>query len=267
MKPIKQLASRHLPYPLVKLAKQAIHFGNHYHCPVCGSSVRKLLSSGHQFEVLSELDVVGGGWRPQDRCPVCHANDRIRLLFYYLKEEMGVFGKKGRLLHFAPERALDEKFTAVPGIDYVPSDIDARRYRHLRNFRECDVVSLPFKDHEFDWIICCHVLEHVPDDRQALRELYRVLRPNGVAILQVPIARKLGHTLEDPSATSRESRIRRFGQEDHVRLYAADFVTRLASAGFIVEVYSGGDVTAEVAMAWHMNPREQLFICKKPAAS
>jgi SAM-dependent methyltransferase len=99
-----------------------------------------------------------------------------------------------------------------------------------------DVMMVPFPAESFDLVICNHVLEHVCDDRAAMRELCRVLRPGGRAVLQVPIARALATTLEDPTAVTEADRIRMFGQRDHVRLYAAsDCMRRLENAGVRVE--------------------------------
>jgi ubiquinone/menaquinone biosynthesis C-methylase UbiE len=97
-----------------------------------------------------------------------------------------------------------------------------------------DLTSIPLPAEQFDIIYCSHVFEHIPDDRQAMRELYRVLRKGGWAILQVPVLRDT--TFEDPSVTSPAERLRLFGQEDHVRVYGKDYRDRLAAVGFHVTV-------------------------------
>ncbi len=85
----------------------------------------------------------------------------------------------------------------------------------------------------FDLILCSHVLEHIPDDRGALRQLRRVLRPGGAAVIQVPL--RTGPTDEDASVVDPAARHRRFGQFDHVRFYGSDFTDRVRAAGFGVE--------------------------------
>jgi SAM-dependent methyltransferase len=96
-----------------------------------------------------------------------------------------------------------------------------------------DIGALPFPSDAFDAIICFHVLEHIPDDRKAMKELRRVLRPDGVLFCHVPLSGKL-NTFEDPNITSPSERRRHFGQEDHVRFYGADIIHRLWEAGFQV---------------------------------
>ncbi|MDP9159525.1 MAG: methyltransferase domain-containing protein [Acidobacteriota bacterium] len=95
-----------------------------------------------------------------------------------------------------------------------------------------DISQIGYPDNTFDIIYCSHVLEHVPDDRKAMAELRRVLKPDGWAIILVPITGEC--TDEDPRCVHPEERLRRFGQEDHVRCYGLDYIDRLRSAGFSV---------------------------------
>jgi SAM-dependent methyltransferase len=133
------------------------------------------------------------------------------------------------MLHVAPEPCLAPRLSAIEELDYVSGDLEpGPRQLHL------DVTALPFEDRHFDAIICSHVLEHVPDDRRALAELRRVLRPDGWAVLLVPILRE--RTIEDPTETDPAERLRRFGQRDHVRVYGRDFYERLRDAGFAVTI-------------------------------
>ena len=171
----------------------------------------------------------------------------------------------GRLLHIAPELGLAEVFAGVSGLDYVPADLDRRRYRQFKNLESFDLQAAPFPDRSFDWVICNHVLEHVPDDRSAMREIYRMLKPGGFAILQVPLSMRLDATREDASITSAAERIRQFGQRDHVRLYGFDYYDRLAEAGFTVELWNAFAKEPVLARAWNLNPRERLTIARRPA--
>src|SRR4249920_3892182 len=118
-------------------------------------------------------------------------------------------------------------------INYVSANLDSP----LAMIR-MDISKIPYKANCFDVIICNHVLEHIPNDRQAMSDLYRVLKPGGWAILQVPISLSLDRTYEDPTAVTREEREKKFGQHDHVRIYAKDYKDRLENVGFTVEVYS-----------------------------
>jgi hypothetical protein len=134
-----------------------------------------------------------------------------------------------RFLHIAPERALQSKLAQLPWIDQLTADLEPAGV-----MVQMDVTDIQYPDDSFDVIYASHVLEHVPDDAAAMSELFRVLRPGGWAILQVPIWRAV--TDEDPSVTDPAARTRRFGQDDHVRSYGRDYALRLAGAGFQVTV-------------------------------
>ncbi len=139
-----------------------------------------------------------------------------------------------RILHVAPERCLREKLTILPGVKYTAGDKFTPGYNYPPGTVDLDITSIQFPDDHFDLILCSHVLEHVPDDRMAMRELHRVLKPGGTAILMVPIVLQNSATEEDPSVTDPHERIRLYGQFDHVRLYGRDYVQRLQEAGFTV---------------------------------
>jgi SAM-dependent methyltransferase len=225
-----------------------------------------MFSSGHDFPILRQLDVVGGEVFMNDTCPVCFSHSRTRLIHQYLTREVEIAHRrcKLRVLHFAPEHGITLLLTANPNISYIAADINPQRYDHFPNVQRVDITSLPFESDHFDLVICNHVLEHVPNDRQAMKELLRVLKPRGRAILQVPIAHRLKETIEDPSVMDPKERERRFGQSDHVRIYAADYTGRMAEVGMSVEVFSpaehwGGSVIEQ----FRLNPREKIFVGKK----
>ena len=128
-----------------------------------------------------------------------------------------------------------------------------------------DITDIPYEEHFFDVILCSHVLEHVQDDRKAMRELYRVLKPGGWALLQVPLQTGREKTYEDPSIVTPEERLKHFGQKDHVRIYGADYKDRLASAGFTVKVDSTVKELGQEAIArYRLNENEDIFYCSKP---
>jgi SAM-dependent methyltransferase len=165
------------------------------------------------------------------RCPVCGALERHRLIVQYLRDRTNLWTAPNmRLLHVAPESHLTRMFRAAAHVQYVSIDLSKARRPRLR----ANLEQLAFRDASFDAIYCSHVLEHVPDDRQAMRELHRVLKPGGWAILQVPIIRET--TYEDPTITSDVARLAAYGQHDHVRAYGRDYANRLAEAGFTVNI-------------------------------
>jgi SAM-dependent methyltransferase len=198
--------------------------------------------------------------RPDARCPDCGSLERHRLAWLYLKEEMSFLDGSPRvMLHLAPEPALERPLRAVRGLTRITADLLRGRI-----MVRLDVTRLPFGRSSFDAIYCSHVLEHVPDDAAAMRELRRVLRPGGWAILQVPVLREV--TDEDPTVVLPEERLKRFGQEDHVRTYGRDFADRLARSGFEVRVDDYAQRLAPEKRAYlGLDPRENIYLCRRPA--
>lgn len=232
-------------------------------CPLCGSRVRGYLSQGSTAEIAVRLDVVGARPRDADRCPVCHGVDRTRATAMFLERRYADGLADRRILHLAPEYGL-YLFLKARGVrDYVPADLDAFRYRHIKELRQVDATALPFADASFDLVVCSHVLEHIPDDAKALAEFRRVLAPGGVAVLQVPLALGLERTDEDASVTSHEARHERYCQWDHVRLYGRDYFARVEAAGFRSVPFRPFEADAARAEALHLNPREDLFVFEK----
>lgn len=140
-----------------------------------------------------------------------------------------------RILHVAPDKCLRERLQGTPGVEYVAGDKMEPGYDYPAGTIYMDITEIGFPDNHFDIIICSHVLEHVPDDRKAMRELLRVLKPGGLAVLLVPLSREQ-KTDEDLTVTDPEERKRRFGQFDHVRQYGRDYFDRLREEGFTVTV-------------------------------
>ena len=208
-------------------------FGFMYYCPLCNSSLRKLRPFGQQFPVLTEKKVVGGGYRLNAQCPVCHSTDRERLLYLYLLNNTKFFNKKIKMLHVAPEEVLSRIIKMYSNIDYLTADISSNKV-----MVKMDITEINYPADTFDVIICNHVLEHIVDDYKAISELFRVLKPGGWGILQVPISLSLEKTYEDFSVTDPAERQVIFGQSDHVRIYAVDYIDRLRKSGFEVDMFN-----------------------------
>jgi hypothetical protein len=179
---------------------------------------------------------------------------------YLLHETNLLSAPTKRMLHFAPEPTIAQRLSEHPAIDYLSGDLDP-----ALAMEKVDITDIQYPDDSFDVVCCSHVLEHVPDDRRAIRELFRVLRPGGWAIIQVPIWRAT--TDEDPAVTDPAQRTERFGQFDHARAYGKDdYPSRLAAAGFhvIVDPYPRriGQWCVE---RYGLTPLEDIHYCRKVA--
>ena len=163
------------------------------------------------------------------------------------------------ILHIAPEWNLSQWIAKQQPKTYVQGDRHMEGYQYNDSVHHMDITALPFPEGQFDWIICNHVLEHIEEDSIAMRELHRVLKPGGGAILQVPISRKIDKTYEDKTIQSPEAREKHFGQNDHVRVYGNDYPKRLIAAGFKVEEIS----TNPRQIKSGLNPKEVVFYCHK----
>jgi SAM-dependent methyltransferase len=153
------------------------------------------------------------------------------MVWLFLMKNTSVLESPIKALHFAPEYCLYEKFKSLKEVEYVPADLGIG---YPKGTYKIDITKITFPDNYFDLIICNHVLEHVLDDRSAMKELYRVLSENGYCLVTLPIKENQEFTFEDPSITSASERKKHFGQWDHVRWYGMDVMERLANAGFSV---------------------------------
>jgi SAM-dependent methyltransferase len=231
---------------------------------LCESSVKTYLPHGGGFEVLERRKVVGGKLREQDQCPVCRSADRTRLMMLYLDKILKISEQPAKILHVAPDFGLYLWLKRKGVRDYIAADLDLARYRHIENIQKVNLTQIPFEQGIFDVLICSHVLEHVPDDQRAMREILRVLKPGGTAMLMVPLAHDGLGTEEAPSINDPQEQERRFGQSDHVRIYSReDFIKRLENNGFTVATFNGFVDFPDEASAMHLNPDETLVIARK----
>jgi hypothetical protein len=224
-----------------------VYRGDRVECPCCGGRFRRFMP--------------GLSHRATRVCPRCGAQERHRALWLYMRERTDLFRRPQlSILHWAPEYALQRSLSALPNAAYVSADLEGREaLQHM------DMTDVPFKDGAFDLVVCVHVLEHVADDRQALREMVRVLKPGGMALLLVPIVLEEA-TREDPSITTPAQRREAYWQEDHVRLYGGDFPQRLEEEGFEVTV-DGWVRTLDPATLerYGLFPLEDVYVARKPA--
>lgn len=192
--------------------------GKNYTDPIDGKSFRTFLSYGYAINRENALS------------PSTLSLERHRLLWLYLQNETDFFTKPQKVLHFAPEQAFYKRFRNQKNLEYTTTDL----FSPLADVK-ADICNLPFEDDSFDTILCNHVLEHIPDDTKAMQELYRVLKPGGMAILQIPQDLEREVTFEDDSIVDKKERTEIFGQYDHVRVYGWDYFDKLRSIGFTVK--------------------------------
>jgi len=263
---------------LKRTARATIRFlrfaGRRYYCALCGRSARRFIPVTNYpgQAVVEKYHMVAMGNNAHYRCPWCHSSDKERLVWRYLAERTDFFNSTHLLhvLHVAPERNTRKKFQARPNTDYIHGDMfhGAAKYtpEHYGGAMYLDITDLSsFKDDSFDVIICNHVLEHVPNDLQAMRELRRVLKKEGFAILQVPVSRDIKTSFEDSTMTTDKERLAQFGQSDHVRIYAEkDYIERLKRAGFRIEVIRSRSLfSSNELVSWGVNPEESVYVTRK----
>jgi SAM-dependent methyltransferase len=216
-----------------------VYKGSKVSCPVCGGSFTKFIN-GHA-------------------CPSCGSGRRHRLMYLYLKEKTNFFTAKLKVLHFAPEHCFYKRFDELPDLNYISADLNSPR-AHMK----IDMTNIEFEDNSFDVVISSHVLEHIPDDLKAMKELRRVVKPGGWSIHQVPIDYTRAVTFQDDAIISNEGRLKFYGHIDHKRIYGADYKERLASAGFeVTEDSFVTNFTDDLQKKYGLDVNERIYFCRK----
>ena len=256
MKKIFQILLNLFPRPfliqmslIVRPVLILIYKGNACKDPIDGKTFSKFLPYGYQEQRLNVLS------------PSTLSLERHRLLWLYLQRKTDFFTRRQKLLHFAPEQAFFKRFKAMQNLEYTTTDLNSP----IADVK-ADICDLPFETNYFDTLICNHVLEHIKDDSKAMRELLRVLKPGGIAILQIPQDLSRATTFEDDSITDSKERSRIFGQYDHLRIYGRDYFEKLRKIGFQVkEVDLTSELTMEEVDYFRLSKGELLPICTKPS--
>lgn len=221
--------------------------GNNVECPVCHHHFSKFLPYGRVNTRSNAL------------CPSCLALERHRLMWLYLKEKTNFFTDNLKVLHVAPELCFIKRFEAMPHLDYTTADIESPLAKV-----KMDLHDIPFEANTFEVAFCNHVMEHVTDDIQCMKELYRVLKPGGWAIIQSPMDYNRAQTYEDASITSPAEREKAFLQSDHLRLYGMDYHERLEKAGFKVTIDRFvQEIDAHKRVRYALPEQEIIYFCQK----
>ena len=231
---------------IFRLFAPVFYRGNKVECTVCEKKFRKFLPYGtHQ--------------RDNVLCPYCLSLERHRLFWLYLKKETDFFTAQYSVLHIAPEQCFYKRFRNMRNLKYVTADLESP----LADVK-MDMHKMPFKNEEFDIVFSNHVLEHVEDYMQCMKEVHRVLKPGGFAIMQVPIDYTRETTYEDASITSPEDREKHFWQKDHLRLFGLDYPGHLRAAGFTVEENRmASEFPPEITERFRLQREEILYVCRK----
>lgn len=221
--------------------------GNSFEDPIDGKTYRSFLPYGYENPRENVL------------APGTLSLERHRLLWLYLKNETSFFTENLKVLHFAPEQAFYKRFRNLKNLEYTTTDLNSP----LADVK-ADICNLPFGDNSFDFILCNHVLEHIPDDTKAMQELYRILKPGGTGIFQIPQDLSRETTFEDNTIIDPKERAKIFGQYDHVRVYGRDYFEKLRAAGFQVdEADYTSNYTAAVIERYRLSKGEIIPVCKK----
>ena len=223
--------------------------GDKFTDPIDGRSFRKFLPYGY------------GKQRENALSPSTLSLERHRLMWLFLKDNTNFFTatKKFKVLHIAPEQCFLDIFRKQQNLNYITSDLESP----IADVK-ADICDLPFKENEFDVVFCNHVLEHISNDTKAIQELYRVLKPGGFGIFQIPQDLSKAITFEDSTITDSKERAKLFGQYDHLRVYGRDYFNKLRSIGFKVdEVDYTKKITLDKIEKYCLMKNEILPVCYK----
>jgi len=223
--------------------------GTRVSCPCCAGNFRRFLPYA----------IEGRPARPNAQCPGCGAAERHRLIWLFMKNRTNLFANHLRFLHIAPEPVFQQRFKSMSNLDYIGADINSP----LADVK-MDITDIQYEDDFFDAILCSHVLDYVADDRKAMHELYRVLRPGGWAILQSLVDRNREMTFEDNSIVAPKKRKEVFGQSDLFRIYGRDYAERIRKAGFELTIVDyAQELGPDLCAKYGLIPDDIIYYCTK----
>mgnify|MGYP001044189747 CR=1 FL=1 len=218
------------------------YIGGNVSCPVCHRHFNKFIPAGN----------VG-------ICPACSSGSRHRAIYLFLQRKTSFFEQKMKVLHFAPEHCFYKTFRAMRNLDYTSADLNSPRA-----MVKIDITQIPYPNNHFDVVISSHVLEHIPGDLLAMRELARIANNRGWSIHLAPIDYNREKTFEDPSVDTPEKKQEIYGHHDHKRIYGRDYAERLRSAGFHVEIFDPQDyLSSEEMKTYGVDINEKIYCCTK----
>ena len=221
--------------------------GNKYEDPINGITYRKLLPYGRLKSRENAL------------APDSMSLERHRLMWLFLKERTNFFNSNLKFLHIAPEYCFIKIFKNMKNLDYTTGDLISP-WADVK----MDVHNIPFAENTFDVVICNHVLEHVDDSDVVMKEFYRVMKPGGWGIFQVPIDLESKTTKEDKSIIDPKERERLYWQSDHLRLFGLDYPDKLRNAGFkVTESNFINQIEKDLIIRYALPKDEIIYLCEK----
>ena len=256
---MKKMLMKFIPNQLKKKYyeyRKKTYMKNEVTCLICNSSYKKFLSFGIKK-------------RKNAKCLNCGSLERHRLIWKYINDKK-LLNKRLSILHFAPEKVFYDLFSTSNDIEYFPCDLEPENYNYTGRTKiiKADITNIPFDSKSFDFILCNHVLEHVPDDNLAMSELFRVMKDGGIGLFLVPVDYNRESTYEDFSITTPEGRLKTFGQHDHVRRYGRDYKDRLENAGFqVVEDDFATTFSKKEQLKYGLASTGKIYLCKKTVAN
>ena len=222
--------------------------GNRFVCPCCGFRLRAFTAGGASLRSRS------AGY-----CPRCSSKARHRRIWLFLSEKTNLFSVPMRLLEVSPHYSFSRRWIRTRNLCFLGADLSEGPHIGL----QMDITAAPLRSETFDAILCVHVLEEIPDDRTAMQELFRLVKPGGWVLVSVPTEMDQ-ETYEDPSISTPKDRRQAFGEEAHVRIYGHDLTQRLEQCGFRVEVDLAADVDSASRERYGLRDDENIFLCTKP---
>lgn len=229
-----------------------------FYCDFCNNSVPGWEYIGCNYDIFATKKIIGASKR-RGKCPICESIDRERYIYYILKNYTSLLDGVGHhVLHFAPEECLSQTLKNACGAGYISADIAPKRADII-----ADITKLQFAAETFEYIICNHVMEHIPMEWKAFEEIKRCLIQGGVLILTVPICWEQ-KTFEDDGVETEEDRVKYYGQKDHVRLYGNDVVERIEKFGFDVTLLRCNEVVNKKDISrFGFISEDSVLLCKK----
>jgi SAM-dependent methyltransferase len=236
------------PLEMLLLLRTLPFVGNRYVCPCCEFRLRAFTAGGASLRS-----------RPSGYCPRCSSKARHRRIWVFLAEKTNLFTVPMRLLEVSPHYSFSRRWIRMRNLRFLGAGLSSGPHIGLR----MDLIATPLGSETFDAILCVHVLEEIPDDRAAMQELFRLVKPGGWVLVSVP-TRMDQETYEDHSISTPKGRRRAFGEEAHVRIYGHDLTQRLEQCGFRVEVDLAADVDSASKERYGLRNDENIFLCTKP---